>query len=78
MTENEQILEELRALSDDELNSKKEDLINDIIYMEEVCNDSKASTEQKSEFINTDIKDDKKRIGLIEQVINERGTTRRR
>lgn len=68
----EQYKEELSKNSNEELKEKYKALKDDLLYMEECIRNNSISSEQRSEFINSDIPTTKASIKFIEEVLKTR------
>lgn len=65
----------LNELDDEGILRKKEEIIDEIEYLNTVLNDPHASSEEKSEILNSDLKYERDRLEYIGYLIKERNIT---
>ena len=67
----------LRELSIKELEELKESLIQDTEYLLKVLDDQNASSEQKSEIKNSDLKFNREQLEYIEEVLKSKKSNKK-
>lgn len=61
-----------REKTDEELENEREVIINDMEYLESILSNKDASSEQKSEIINSDLKFEREKLKFINNILEER------
>lgn len=66
----------LKELDDESLLRKKEEIVDEIEYLNAVLDDPNASSEQKSEILNSDLKYERDRLEYVGYLIKERNLSK--
>ncbi|MEE3342614.1 MAG: hypothetical protein VZS44_00815 [Bacilli bacterium] len=61
-----------REKTDEELENEREVIINDMEYLESILSNKDASSEQKSEIKNSDLKFEREKLKFINNILEER------